>query len=242
MLSCLVIDDEPLAIDVIAAYIPRVPFLKLAGTYTNPVDALIQLQKERIDLIFLDIQMPQLSGLQFMDLLQSSTQVVIVSAYNEFALQGFEHDVTDYLLKPVSFERFLKSAEKALRLSDIFARDISTPMATVTPPATPDFIFVRAENKIIKVNFNDILYVEGLKNYISIYLVDNKRIITLQNMKALEEVLPTNRFVRVQKSYIVNLEKIDSIERQRIFIGNNSIPIGEAFATNFFSIIGNMGR
>lgn len=236
MLSCLVIDDEQLAIDVIAAYIPKVPFLRLAGTYTNPVDALIQLKNEKIDLIFLDIQMPQLSGLQFMKLLQSNVQVIIVSAYNEFAIQGFENDVTDYLLKPVSFDRFLKSAEKALRLSELVNKETTT----VPAPAT-DFIFVRADNKIVKVNFDDILYIEGLKNYISIYTT-NKRIITLQNMKTLEEVLPSNRFIRVQKSYIVNLEKIDSIERQRIFIGSNTIPIGEAFAANFFSIIGNMSR
>ena len=235
MLSCLVIDDEPLAIDVIAAYIPKVPFLKLVGTYTNPVEALVQLQNEKIDLVFLDIQMPQLSGLQFMKLLNNHIQVVIVSAYNEFALQGFENDVTDYLLKPVSFERFLKSAEKALRLSDLVNKE--TPL----PVTNPDFIFVRADNKIIKINFNDILYIEGLKNYISFY-TSNKRIITLQNMKTLEEVLPSSRFVRVQKSYIVNLEKIDHIERQRIFIGNNSIPIGESFAANFYSLIGNMSR
>ena len=235
MLSCLVIDDEQLAIDVIAAYIPKVPFLKLEGTYTNPVEALVQLQKEKIDLIFLDIQMPQLSGLQFMKLLQSQVQVVIVSAYNEFALQGFENDVTDYLLKPVSFDRFLKSAEKALRLSDKSSKEVALPLSN------PDFIFVRADNKIIKINFNDILYIEGLKNYISIYTT-TKRIITLQNMKTLEEVLPSSRFVRVQKSYIVNLEKIDTIERQRIFIGDNSIPIGESFAQNFFSIIGNLSR
>ena len=231
MLSCLVIDDEQLAIDVIAAYIPKLPFLKLEGTYTNLVEALVQLQKEKIDLIFLDIQMPQLSGLQFMKLLQSQVQVVIVSAYNEFALQGFENDVTDYLLKPVSFDRFLKSAEKALRLSDKSSKEVALPLSN------PDFIFVRADNKIIKINFNDILYIEGLKNYISIYTT-TKRIITLQNMKTLEEVLPSSRFVRVQKSYIVNLEKIDTIERQRIFIGDNSIPIGESFAQNFFSIIG----
>jgi DNA-binding LytR/AlgR family response regulator len=235
MLTCLVIDDEPLAVDVIAAYVPRVPFLKLAGTYNNPVDALPQLQKEKIDIIFLDIQMPQLTGIQFMKLLQHKSQVIIVSAYDEFAMEGFENDVTDYLLKPVSFDRFLKSVEKALRLSEIYTRENATPHATV------DFIFVRAENKIIKINLNEILYIEGLKNYISIYTTNNKRIITLQNMKALEELLPCTRFVRVQKSYIVNIEKIDSIERQRIFIGNNSIPIGEAFASNFYSLIGNMG-
>jgi DNA-binding LytR/AlgR family response regulator len=235
MLKCLVIDDEPLAIDVITEYIPKIPFLQLAGTYTNPVEALMHLQKERIDIIFLDIQMPQLSGLQFMGLLQSRSQVIIVSAYNEFAIHGYEHDVTDYLLKPVSFERFYKAVEKALRFNELAAKEASP------PSPSSEFIFVRADSRMIKVNFSDILYIEGLKNYISIYTVSNKRIITLQNMKTLEELLPVNRFIRVQKSYIVHLEKIDAVERQRIFIGENSIPIGEAYAAHFFSIIGSKG-
>jgi len=234
MLKCLIVDDEPLAVDVIAEYIPQVPFLQLSASYHNGVEALMHLQKEKIDLIFLDIQMPQLTGLQFMNLLQSRSQVIIVSAYNEFAIHGYEHNVTDYLLKPVSFERFYKGAEKALRFAELSTKEI--------PPANTDFIFVRAENRMIKINFSDILYIEGLKNYISIYTNNNKRVITLQNMKTLEELLPANRFIRVQKSYIVNLEKIDAIERQRILIDDKVIPIGEAYAASFFSFIGNPGK
>lgn len=230
MLKCLVVDDEQLAIDVITSYIPQVPFLQLAGTYNNAVDALVHLQKEKIDLIFLDIQMPKLSGLQFMKLLNGRSQVVMVSAYKEFALNGYEHDATDYLLKPVSFERFLKSAEKALRLAEFNGKEKES-------NSPVDFIFVRADNKTIRVNLHDILYVEGLKNYLSIYLANDKRIITLQSMKTLEEMLPAHRFIRVQKSYIVNLNRIDSIERQRIFMGQHVIPIGESFAKNFFSLI-----
>lgn len=230
MLKCLIIDDELLAIDVIAGYIPQVPFLELVGTYNNPVEALLHLQKEKVDLIFLDIQMPKLSGLQFIKLLNSRASVIIVSAYKEFAFDGYENNVTDYLLKPVSFERFLKSAEKAYRLAELLTKE---------PNLQPggEFIFVRTENKMVKINFSDILYIEGLKNYVSIYIGNNKRVITLQNMKTLEEILPAKRFVRVQKSYIVNLEKIDTIERQRIFIGSHSIPIGETFSTHFFSLI-----
>jgi DNA-binding LytR/AlgR family response regulator len=237
MLRCLIVDDEPLAVDVIAEYIPKVPFLQLAAAYYNPLDALLHLQKEKIDLIFLDIQMPQLSGLQFMNLLRSRAQVIIVSAYNEFAIHGYEHDVTDYLLKPVSLERFYKSVEKARRFAELSSKETAA-----APPPSPDFIFVRADSKMVKVNISDILYIEGLKNYISIYTTNNKRIITLQNMKALEDLLPANRFTRVQKSYIVHLEKIDSVERQRIFIGDKVIPIGEAYSPHFFSVIGNMGK
>lgn len=236
MLKCLIIDDELLAIDVIAEYIPRVPFLELSGTYSNPIDALMHLKKEEVDLIFLDIQMPQLSGLQFMNLLKTKTQVIIVSAYNEFALQGYEHDVTDYLLKPVSFERFLKAVEKAQRLWEL------TTAGTGVVAPSEDFIFVKAENKIVKINLDDILFIEGLRNYITIHTTGNKRIVTLQSMKTLEELLPSRRFVRVQKSYIVQLSKIDSIERQRIFVGSHIIPIGETFSTGFFSIIGNVSK
>ncbi|MCB0741974.1 MAG: response regulator transcription factor [Chitinophagaceae bacterium] len=237
MMNCLVIDDEPLAVDVIAGYIQKVDTLHLSGTYQNPVDAILHLQKEKIDLIFLDIQMPELSGLQFMNLLQNKTQVIIVSAYNEFAVQGFEQDVTDYLLKPVSFERFLKGIEKAFRQIEISTKDENIENVT-----TNDFIFVRADNKFIKVNFNDILFIEGLRNYISIYTAENKRIVTLQNMKTLEEVLPASQFIRVQKSYIVNLQKIETIERQRIYMGEHVIPIGESFSSRFFSIISTLGK
>lgn len=230
MLKCLIVDDEPLAVDVIAGYIPQVPFLQLAASYSNGVEALMHLKKEKIDLVFLDIQMPQLTGLQFMNLLQSRSQVIIVSAYNEFAIHGYEHDVTDYLLKPVSFERFYKGAEKALRLAELSFKE--------SRQFNSDFIFVRADNKMIKVNFSDILYIEGLKNYISIYTSGNKRIITLQNMKTLEDLLPSCRFIRVQKSYIVNLEKIEAVERQRILISDKFIPIGEAYTAAFFSRIG----
>lgn len=236
MLKCLIVDDEPLAVDVLAEYIPQVPFLQLAASYNNPVEALMHLQKEDIDLIFLDIQMPQLSGLQFMNLLQSRSQVIIVSAYNEFAIEGYERDVTDYLLKPVSFERFYRSAEKAKRMAEFSLKE------TQPPAVSQDFIFVRADSKMIRINFSDILYIEGLKNYISIYTNNNKRIITLQNMKTLEDLLPSNRFIRVQKSYIVHLEKIDTIERQRIFIADKVIPIGEAYASQFYSLIGQMWK
>jgi len=235
MLRCIVVDDEPPAIDIIAGYVPDVSFLQLAGTFTNPVEALMQVQKEKIDLIFLDIQMSKLTGLQFMNLLQGRSQVVIVSAYNEYAIHGYEHNITDYLLKPVSFERFYKAAEKALRFADISSRE-------TLPQATVDFIFVKSGNRMVKVNLADILYIEGLKNYISIYLADKRRVITLQNMKTLEDLLPSHRFFRVQKSYIVNIEKIDAIERQRIFINDQVVPVGEAYSSGFFAAIQSLGK
>jgi len=228
MLNCLVVDDEPLAVDVIAGYIQQVPYLHMVGSHSNPMDALMEIQKERVDLVFLDIQMPQLTGLQFMSLLQGRAQVIIVSAYNEYAVQGYEHNVTDYLLKPVSFERFYKGVQKAHAIVQ---------SNTAKDNFAQNYIFVKADNKMVKITLSDILYIEGLKNYISIYTTSNKRIVTLQNMKTLEDVLPTHNFIRVQKSYIVPLDKIDSVERQRIFIGDKVIPIGETYAPGFFSLI-----
>ena len=229
MLNCVIVDDEQLAIDVIAGYIPEIPFLSLTATFRNPVDALLYIEKNKTDIVFIDIQMPQLNGLQFITLLQNKAQVIIISAYNEYAVQGFEHNVTDYLLKPVSFERFYKSAEKAQKLHQVDQKETTL---------AHDFIFVKSKSKLVKVMLSDILYIEGLKNYVSIYTKDNNRLITLQNMRSLEEILPASQFFRIQKSYIVSLDKIDSIERQRIFIGNKVIPIGETYASQFFSLIG----
>jgi len=227
MLNCLIIDDELLAIDIIAEYIQKVAYLKLAGSFTNPVEALTYLQKEKVDLIFLDIQMPQLTGLQFIKLLQNKTQVIIISAYNEYALDGYEHDITDYFLKPVSFERFYKGVQKAHAISQ----------SQLVKNEVPEFVFVKTDSKMVKVNIADILFIEGLKNYISIYTNDKKRIVTLQNMKTFEDILPTNRFMRVHKSYIIHFNMIDAVERQRIFIGDKVIPIGETYAAPFFDVI-----
>ncbi|MGN6416503.1 MAG: LytR/AlgR family response regulator transcription factor [Pseudobacter sp.] len=233
MLNCLVIDDEPLAIKLIEDHISRVPFLKLAGVNTNPLEALIAFNRQPVDLIFLDIQMPQLNGVQFMQLLQNRAQVIITSAFQEYAFDGFEHNVVDYLLKPISFERFYKAVEKAWKIANPADR----------PPAVPDlhpltggYIFVKVETKMIRVELDDILYVEGLKNYLSIY-TRSQRIITLQSMKQLEEALPPNRFMRVHKSYLVAFDKINSVERQEIHIGNTIIPVGSTYADNFFTML-----
>jgi DNA-binding LytR/AlgR family response regulator len=205
----------------------------LEGVYSNPLEALLNFNNHPVDLIFLDIQMPQLNGVQFMELLQNRAQVIIASAYQEYAIEGFEHNVVDYLLKPISFERFYRAVEKAYNFKN--------PAAKITPsqelmPATGGYIFVRVENKMVRVELDDILYVEGLKNYVSIY-TKTQRIISLQVMKQLEEILPPHRFVRVHKSYIVALDKIKSIEKQEIQIKEEIIPIGNTYAEHFFSLV-----
>jgi DNA-binding LytR/AlgR family response regulator len=233
MLKCMVIDDEPLAIQLLQNHISKVPFLELAYTYNNPLEALMSLNSSPVDLIFLDIQMPQLTGIQFMKLLQNRAMVVITSAYQEYAIEGFEHNVVDYLLKPVAFERFYKAAEKAFNLKHPAAIPVKPQNIH---PTTGGYIFVKVETKMIRVELDDILYIEGLKNYISIY-TRTQRIITLQTMKQLEEILPPGRFLRVHKSYIVAIDKINSIERQEIYIKDRVIPIGITYQESFFKLL-----
>jgi len=233
VLKCMVIDDEPLAISLLKDHISKVSFLELAGVYSNPVEALLEFNNNPVDLIFLDIQMPQLNGVQFMQLLQNRAQVIIASAYQEYAIDGFEHNVVDYLLKPISFERFYRAAEKAYVVKHPSAK-ISK--AHESLPPTGGYIFVKVENKMVRVELDDILYVEGLKNYVSIY-TKTQRIISLQVMKQLEEILPPHRFVRVHKSYIVALDKIQAIEKQEIYIKDQIIPIGNTYAEHFYSLV-----
>jgi DNA-binding LytR/AlgR family response regulator len=239
MIKCLVVDDEPLALHILEDYIAKVPFLELVKATTNPIEALTMVQEGNIDLVFLDVQMPELTGIQFLKIANGKTKVVLTTAYSQYALEGYELDVVDYLLKPFAFDRFFKAAQKA---QGIIRPAVAPAAAPEPPPAAPqqdfsnDFIFVKSEYKIQKVYLNQILYIEGLKDYISIF-TDAERIITLQNMKKMEETLPENHFVRVHKSYIVALSKIDSIERSRISIGDKVIPIGDTYRDNFFKLI-----
>ena len=233
MLKCMVIDDEPLAIQLLEDHISKVSFLELDSTFNNPMEALISFNSNPVDLILLDIQMPQLNGVQFMQLLQNRARIIITSAYQEYAIEGFEHNVIDYLLKPISFERFYKAAERAYNLKNPAQKlDRSQEMT----PATGGYIFIKVETKMVRVELDDILFIEGLKNYVSIF-TKTQRIVTLQVMKQLEEILPANRFVRVHKSFIIALDKINSIERQEIYIGDRIIPIGITYQEQFYKML-----
>ena len=232
MIRCLIIDDEPLAIDILSDYISKVNQLTLVKTFENPLDALSLLNEGNIDLVFLDVQMPQLSGIQFLKIAQDKCKVILTTAYPQYALDGFNLDVVDYLLKPIAFERFYKAVQK-------FTSSVASPSANISTPqnvANNGFIFVKTEHKIQKVNIDEIGYIEGLKDYISIF-TPTERIITLQNMKKMEEILPAQKFVRVHKSYIVAINKIDSIERGRILIADKIIPIGDTYREHFFEMI-----
>ncbi|MFS2186936.1 LytR/AlgR family response regulator transcription factor [Mucilaginibacter sp. Mucisp84] len=241
MIRCLVVDDEPLALHILEDYISKMPFLQLVKATTNPIEALTMVQAAEVDLVFLDVQMPELTGIQFLKIANGKAKVILTTAYPQYALEGYELDVVDYLLKPIAFDRFFKSVQKA--------QSIIQPVAAkpqVVMQAEPvqqddfstDFIFVKTEHKIQKVYLHDIMFIEGLKDYISIF-TSAERIITLQGMKKMEDALPEKHFVRVHKSYIVALNKIDSIERSRIQIGDKIIPVGDTYRDEFFRMIEN---
>ena len=241
MIRCLIVDDEPLALHILEDYMSKIPFLQLVKATTNPIEALTIVQEKGADLVFLDVQMPELSGIQFLRIANGKAKVILTTAYPQYALEGYELDVIDYLLKPIAFDRFFKAVQKAQTIMQPPAAAGAKPVQA-EPAQQPrqdflsDFIFVKTEHKIQKVYLNDILFIEGLKDYISIF-TPAERIITLQNMKKMEDALPPKHFIRVHKSYIVSINKIDSIERSRIFIGDKIIPVGDTYREEFFKII-----
>lgn len=239
ILKCIVVDDEPLALDIIEDYISKVPFLKLIKRTENAIEALQMVQEGGIDLVFLDVQMPDLTGIQFLKIAGNKANYILTTAYSQYALESYDLNVSDYLLKPIAFDRFYKAVEKVHH-----QLQKTEPVAAVSEPASlppssnqiQDFIFVKTEHKIQKVELEDILYIEGLKDYISIF-TKTERIITLQNMKKMEEILPKGEFIRVHKSYIIALDKIECIERSRIAIAGKTIPIGDTYRDEFFKLI-----
>ncbi|MBL7858503.1 MAG: response regulator transcription factor [Cyclobacteriaceae bacterium] len=232
-MTCLAIDDEPLALDLLADNISKIPFLKLVGKCSGAIQANQFLHAQSVDLVFLDIQMPGLTGIQFLQgLSQKPPLVIMVTAYEKYAIDGYNLDVVDYLLKPVSFERLLKAINKA---HDKFK---SSAARALSPTAAEEFIFVNSEYSLVRIDFHDIAYIEGLKDYVKIFLLSAARpIITRMSMKSLEEKLPSDQFVRVHKSYIVSLSKIVSIRKGRISILKAQVPISEHYKENLTKFI-----
>jgi two-component system LytT family response regulator len=223
-LSCLAIDDESLARKMLEDNIRQVPFLELVGTCKNAFEAMEVLQKQHVDLMFLDIQMPGMLGTKFLETLPNKPMVIFVTAYSNYAVESYDLDVVDYLMKPVPLERFVKAAYKALDIKQ---------KAIIAAPAprdeTPDFFFVNVEYSLVKIKVPDITHIEGMKDYVKIYLVGaNKPVLTKSTLKGIEEKLPEADFMRVHKSFIVNLSRIESIRNRELRIGNWEIPVGEA--------------
>jgi len=232
MINCIAIDDEPMALDLLEDNIKKISFLKLVKKFSNAYEAIELLRTEKIDLIFLDIQMPSISGIDFLKSLKNKPMVIFITAYEKYALNGYDLDVIDYLLKPVSFDRFVKAVNKALEYSCFLNN------TEINRESLAKYLFVKADYKIIKINIDDILYVEGLKDYIKIYAcTGNKPILTLSSLKLIEEKLHSNNFVRTHKSFIVSVRKIESISKSRIKIEDREIPISDSYRDELFKII-----
>lgn len=234
-MNCITIDSESLALDLLKEYIDKIPFLNLERSFSNPIDALAFLQENKVDLVFMDVEFPHLSGIEFIKCLQNKPLIIFTTAHEKYALAGFDLEITDFLLKPILFDRFLRAVNKAYGLLKL-TKKVNERALTSAERDAPEFIMVKTGYNTININLNDILYVEGLKDYIKIHLT-GKTILTLNSLKKLQEMLPESRFVRVHRSFIVSLPKIDSIQRSRIVIGKAFVPVGENYKNAFKNII-----
>jgi len=228
-MTCIVIDDEPLARQGMEMHIASVSFLRLLGSFSNALAASDFLRKEKVDLLFLDINMPEMSGLDFLKSLRDAPLVIFTTAYPQYALESYELDAIDYLVKPIRIERFLKAVNKAENHWKLLQQELENNMVE---KIEDDFVFIKADRKYFKIYFKEILYIEGLKDYVIIYTDDNK-IITSMNIKTIAGQLPVSIFARVSKSYVVNTLRISSFDNELIYIGNNEIPLGQSFKDEF---------
>ena len=239
VIRCAVVDDEPLALGLMASYVKKTPFLELVGAYSSAVQAMQEMHDHIVDLIFLDIQMPELNGLDYSRMIPQQTRVVFTTAFNQYALDGYKVNALDYLLKPVSYPDFLQAANKAQEWFKLVEKSQQTEQPEKTEKAEDkQSIFVKSEYKLIQIELKNILYIEGLKDYVKIYEENApKPIMSLMSMKAMEDMLPSDRFMRVHRSYIVQKEKIRIIEHNRIVFGNLYIPIGDSYKQVFHDFL-----
>lgn len=227
MITCIAIDDEPLALRQITSYVEKTPFLELKERFESPMNAITYLQTNEIDLMFVDINMPDLNGLDFVRSLENPPKIIFTTAYSEYAVEGFRVDAVDYLLKPIDYPTFLKASNKAKSWFDVHEKQPEQLQSN------EDFLFIKSEYKIVRIKLDDIKYIEGMREYIRIHLVNEKPIMTLLSMKAMEAQLASKNFMRVHRSFIVNLNKITIIERNRIVFDKVYIPVSEQYKEKF---------
>jgi two-component system, LytTR family, response regulator LytT len=239
-LTCIAVDDEPLALELVCTFIKQTPFLQLTGRYTSAIEALNHLHQQPVDLIFLDIQMPDLSGTDLARVLDKGQpgqgpRIIFTTAFNQYALEGYRLDALDYLLKPFNYVEFLRAANKALAYAELRQKPAeSNPVAAAPAEAEDEYLFLKVEYQLVRVPLQDILYIEGLKDYVKVHLQSApKPILSLASLKALEEKLPAKKFMRIHRSFIVALDKINSITRQSVQIGNVNIPVSDQYKDQF---------
>jgi two-component system response regulator LytT len=241
ILNCIAVDDEPLALGLVSSFIEQTPFLNLIGRFSSAVEALRAIHAQKIDVLFLDIQMPDLNGIELARVLDNSKtnkpRIIFTTAYNQFALEGYRVDALDYLLKPFNYEEFLHAANKALAYGELLEKSNTAPVAqtTVTEERIEDeYLFLKVEYQLVRIALNDILYIEGLKDYVKVWLKSaEKPILSLTSLKSLEEKLPSKKFMRVHRSFIVSLDKINSITRNALQIGKVNITVGDQYKEAF---------
>jgi len=229
-LNCLIVDDEPLARQLLTEYVRKVPFLNLVKACSSALEAMEELRNHPVELLFLDIQMPEITGITFLKTLKKKPMVILTTAYSEYALESYEFDVIDYLLKPITLERFLRAVDKASERSA--AVQSSVPREKQGPEPVQPFVFVKDGTKLVKIRWTDILYVEGLKDYVTIHTRQQK-IVSLQRLKALEETLPQDQFIRIHNSYIIALQAIDTIHKDKVQVGTVFLPISDSYRKSF---------
>jgi two-component system LytT family response regulator len=231
-MTCLIVDDEPLARNLLTDYVSKVPSLQLLQACASPLAAIEVLRTNPVDLLFLDIQMPEITGISLLRTLQKRPLVILTTAYSEYALEGYDLDVVDYLLKPITFERFLRAVEKVSQRLATPAPPPAAPVPRTESTEQQPFVFVKDGTKLVKVRWADILYVEGLKDYVTIHTRQQK-IVTLQRLKTLEEQLPTDKFIRIHHSYIVAVDAIDVVHKGEVQIGTATLPVSDSYRKQF---------
>jgi len=232
-IKCIIVDDEPLAIEIVESYVHRIDQLQLEGTFRNAVQAFAYLQQHNVDLIFLDIQMPKLSGIDFLKTLKNPPKVIFTTAFRDYAIDGFDLEVIDYLLKPIPFERFLKAVGKVMHQQ---STTLPTPPAKKQEPTPDDYVYFKVDKKMIKTKMAAVLYIESIKDYVKVR-TDEKEIITQQKISYLEESLPSQQFLRIHRSFIVNIDKIDAYSATDVEIGKHSIPIGRNYKNDVMKVL-----
>jgi two-component system, LytTR family, response regulator LytT len=242
ILKCIAVDDEPLALELICTFINQTPFLKLEGRYSNAIEALKRIHQGNIDLIFLDIQMPDLSGIELAKIIDKGEpgvgpRIVFTTAFNQYALEGYKVDALDYLLKPYNYSDFLKSANKAKAYAELLNKTVQ--QQVLVAESEEEYLFLKVDYQLLRISFKDILYLEGYKDYVKVHLENNPRpLLSLISLKTLEEKLPSKKFMRIHRSYIIALEKIKAVSRNKVLIGEDYIAISDQYKDSFNDYLG----